>query len=38
MITTPTHLGTTQKHTNTPAAEQINPNKETSNNIVWMNG
>jgi hypothetical protein len=40
-ITTPTYLGTTQQHTNTHAsryAAQMNPNKETSNNNVWMNG
>jgi hypothetical protein len=36
MITTPTYLGTTQWHTNTHAA-QMNPNKETWDNIVWMN-
>jgi hypothetical protein len=34
MITTPTYLGTTQYHTNTHAAAQINPKKETSNNAV----
>jgi hypothetical protein len=38
VITTPTYLGTTQKHTNTPAVAQVNPNTETSNNVVWMHG
>jgi hypothetical protein len=39
MISTPTYpyLGTTQQHTDTRAAAQINPNKETSNHVVWMN-
>jgi hypothetical protein len=38
MITTPIYFGTTQYNTNTHAAAQINPNKETSNNVVWKNG
>jgi hypothetical protein len=28
----------TIKHTNTRAAEQVNPNKETSKNVIWITG
>jgi hypothetical protein len=37
MITTAIYLRTT--YTQTPnATAQINPNKETPNNVVWING
>jgi hypothetical protein len=33
-ITAPTYLGTIQQNTNIHAAAQVNPNQETSDNVI----